>query len=119
MIYIQNNEADPELRQMVFYLSDPSYGGTPVNTEDGGQPQINICGRGWVNSTGKLVFSGDGGKYYLILSQAEVNQKDRAVIEGRYKSSNTAEAVGETVQICNINGLVAIPAVKVGTGLLV
>ena len=98
MIEIQYAEPTAALRRMFFQLVDATDGLTPETGEAGGQPQISIAGAAWANSTNTLTAIGNG-RYYVQLTEAEVTQDIRTVIEGRYKSANTAEGVATTVQI--------------------
>jgi hypothetical protein len=98
MIQVQYAEPTAELRRMFFQLVDETDGLTPETGEAGGQPQISIAGAAWGNTTNTLSAIGNG-RYYVELTAAEVTQDIRTVIEGRYKSANTAEGVGTTIQI--------------------
>lgn len=98
MITVLKNEPTASLRRMYFHCVDVTDGMTPETGEAGGQPQILVDGA-WTNTgIGVLVAIGNG-RYYAELTQAITNIADRSVIEGRYKSASTAEAVGTTVQI--------------------
>jgi hypothetical protein len=98
MIQVKKNEATAALRRMEFHCVDATDGITPETGEAGGQPQISLAGAAWGNTAGVLVAIGNG-RYYVELTQAETDQADRTVIYGRYKSANTAEALGTTIQI--------------------
>ncbi|RJP48717.1 MAG: hypothetical protein C4586_08345 [Anaerolineaceae bacterium] len=99
MIQVKKNEATAALRRMYFHCVDATDGMTPETLEAGGQPQIAVNGPPWANTgIGVLVAIGNG-RYYAELTQDAVNIADRSVIEGRYKSANTAEALGTTIQI--------------------
>jgi hypothetical protein len=100
MIDIKKNEATATYRRMYFHCVDVTDGMTPETGEAGGQPQVSVNGDAFGTQAiiGVLVAIGNG-RYYAELTQAGVNIADRSVIEGRYKSANTAEAVGTTVQI--------------------
>jgi len=95
-IQIKQNETNAAKRRMYFHCVDANDGITPENGENGGQPQISINGGSWIDSDNTLVLIGNG-RYYLELSAAEV--VNTCVIEGRYKSANTAEIPGTTVQV--------------------
>ena len=95
---ISKNEATAVKRRMFFYLVDATDGITPETGEAGEQPQISIDGAAWGNTDGVLVAIGNG-RYYVQLTQAEVNEDHLTVIEGRFKSANTAEALGTIIQI--------------------
>ena len=100
MIQVKKNEATAALRRMYFHCVDATDGITPETGEAGGQPQISYPGAEAFSNTGIGVLVALGnGRYYAELTQAVTNIADRSVIEGRYKSANTAEALGTTVQI--------------------
>lgn len=100
MLIIKKNEATAGLRRMYFHCVDATDGMTPETGEAGGQPQVSVNGDAFGTQTiiGVLVAIGNG-RYYAELTQAGVNIADRSIIEGRYKSANTAEAIGTTIQI--------------------
>jgi hypothetical protein len=100
MIDIKKNEATASLRRIYFHCVDVTDGMTPETGEADGQPQVSVNGDafGTQEIIGVLVAIGNG-RYYAELTQAGVNIADRSIIESRYKSANTAEAVGTTVQI--------------------
>lgn len=101
MIQIQTAEETAALRRVYFQCVDATDGLTPETGEAGGQPQTSTNGEAWTNTgIGVLVAIGNG-RYYSQLTQAAVNQNPRTVIESRYKSADTAESVGTTVQIIN------------------
>ena len=95
-IHVKQNETTAAKRRMYFHCVDANDGMTPENGEGGGQPQISLSGGDWGNSTNTLVLIGNG-RYYLDLDTSEVASV--GVIEGRYKSANTAEIPGTTVQV--------------------
>lgn len=100
MLIIKKNEATAGLRRMYFHCVDATDGMTPETGEAGGQPQVSVNGDafGTQEIIGVLVAIGNG-RYYAELTQAGVDIADRSIIEGRYKSANTAEAIGTTIQI--------------------
>ena len=95
---IKKNETVAALRRGYFHLVDGTDGITPETGEAGGQPQMSINGAAWVNTDGLLIAIGNG-RYYVQFTQAEVNQTNITIIELRFKSANTAEALGITIQI--------------------
>ena len=95
---INKNEATTAKRRQYYHLVDATDGITPETGEAGGQPQRSYDGAAWVNTSGVLVHIGNG-RYYVELTQAEVDQAHLTVIEGRYKTANTAEAPGTIIQI--------------------
>ena len=102
-ILVLKNEATAARRRVYFHCVDATDGITPEIGEAGGQPEISIDGAGWTSAgavIGVLVAIGNG-RYYATLSQAAVNLDD-AVISTRYKSANTAESIGSTVQVLAI-----------------
>jgi hypothetical protein len=98
MLIVLKNEPTASLRRIFFHCVDATDGMTPETGEVGGQPQILVSGAWTDTGIGVLVAIGNG-RYYAELTQGATNIADRSVIESRYKSANTAEAVGTTVQI--------------------
>lgn len=92
------NQATAAKRRVYLHLVDATDGMTPETGEAGGQPQISTNGGAWTNTgIGTLTAIGNG-RYYADLTQAAVaNAGD--VIETRYKSANTAECPGDSVQV--------------------
>lgn len=97
MILVQQSEATAALRRMYFHCVDATDGMTPETGEADGQPQISLNGAAWGNTTNVLVAIGNGRYYVELVAATEVNAV--GVIEGRYKSANTAEAIGTTLQV--------------------
>jgi len=94
---IEANEANAARRRVYFQLTDAADGMNPELAEEDGQPQISTNGGAWTNTgIGTLVHIGNG-RYYATLTQASVAAP--CVIESRYKSVNTAEGIGTTVQV--------------------
>lgn len=92
------NQATAAKRRVYFQLVDVTDGMTPETGEADGQPQISTDGGAWTDTgIGVLVAIGNG-RYYAELTQSAVDTTGR-VIETRYKSANTAEAVGDSVQV--------------------
>ena len=97
-ITIEPNEATAANRRVYFQIVDATDGMTPETGEEGSQPQISTNGGAWTNTgIGTLVAIGNG-RYYATLTQAAV-ATEGDVIESRYKSDNTAEMPGTTVQV--------------------
>lgn len=95
-IFIKTNEATAARRRVYFHCVDATDGITPETEEAAGQPQISVDGASWTNTgIGTLIAIGNG-RYYADITQATVDVAN-AVICTRYKSANTAEAVGDTV----------------------
>lgn len=119
MITVKKNEATAAYRRMFFQIVDSVDGITPETGEAGGQPEVSVNGDvfGTQAIIGVLVAIGNG-RYYAELTQAGVNIADRSVIEGRYKSANTAEAVGTTVQIVEYPVDASVSAVKTETAII-
>ena len=90
---------------------DATDGITPENGEAGGQPQLSVAGAAWGNTANTLVLIGNG-RYYVELAEAEVTEDDRTVIETRYKSANTAEALGSMIQILETTNTEVLAAVE-------
>lgn len=94
---IQVNESAAAHRRVYFHLVAPD-GVTAVTTEAGGQPQVSIDGGAWANTNiGVLVAIGNG-RYYADLAIALLSTVG-TVLETRYKSGNTAECPGDSVEV--------------------
>lgn len=92
------NQGTAARRRVYFQLVDATDGLTAETGEAGGQPQISTNGGAWTNTgIGVLVAIGNG-RYYAELTQAALATIGD-IIETRYKSANTAEAVGDQVQV--------------------
>jgi hypothetical protein len=100
MIQIRRNEADNTLRRIFFQCFDATDGMTPEEGEANGQPEISYPTAETFSSSGigVLVHMGSG-RYYAELDQATVDIPVFSVIESRYKSANTTETFGTSVQI--------------------
>lgn len=102
MILVHANEATAAQRQVYFHLVDATDGITAETGEAGGQPQISTMGAAWTSTgIGTLTAIGNG-RYYAVLTQAAVATAGD-VIETRYKSGNTAECPGTTVQVVSFD----------------
>jgi len=113
-ILVQQSEATAGYRRMYFHCVDATDGITAEAGEVGGQPQWSLNGAAWGNTTGVLVAIGNGRYYVELVAATEVN--NLGVIEGRYKSANTAESIGTTLQVVPYDpydgvrmGLTALP----------
>lgn len=114
-LLVHANEATAAQRRVYFHLVDATDGLTAETGEAGGQPQISSDGGAWTN-TGIGTLSAIGnGRYYADLTQAAV-QTAGTQIETRYKSANTAECPGDSVQVVAFDpndtvrlGLTALP----------
>ena len=113
-IHVKQNEATAAKRRMYFHCVDATDGMTPENGEGGGQPQLSVNGASWANSTNTLVLIGNG-RYYVELSAGEVASV--GVIEGRYKSANTAEIPGTTVQVVTPDPYDVVSSIFAKTGI--
>ncbi len=117
VIPVMANQATASRRTVVFNLIvDATDFTTPETGEAGGQPQISVDGAAWSNTgIGVLVAIGNGG-YYAVVTQAAVATAG-VTIHTRYKSSNTAEARGDTLRVVADDPDIAKPyAVKAATG---
>lgn len=98
MILVKANESTASKRRVFFHLVDATDGITPETGEAGGQPQVSINGAAWTNTgIGVLVAIGNG-RYYAELTQTLVATAG-TIIETRFKSANTAECPGDSVQV--------------------
>lgn len=95
---IQVNESNA-LRRRVFFDIRGTDGISPVNSEDGEQPQVSVSGTDiWTNvGIGALTFVGFG-RYFAILDQATLASVG-VRISTRYKGSLTVETPGDDVQV--------------------
>lgn len=97
-ILVHANEATAAQRRVYFDLRDATDGITAETGEAGGQPQISTNGAAWTNTgIGTLTDIGNG-RYYADLTQAAVATAGD-IVETRYKSANTAESPGDSVQV--------------------
>ena len=96
-ILVQQSEVTAAYRRMYFHCVDATDGITAEVGENGGQPQYSLNGGAWGNTTNVLVAIGNGRYYVEMVAATEVNAL--GIIEGRYKSANTAESVGATLQV--------------------
>jgi len=95
MQLMQAGETTAAKKRMYFFCVDVSDGLTPETGEANGQPQISTNGGAFTNTgIGVLVTLGTGW-YYAELTDAAVATAG-VVIEGRYKSANTAEALARS-----------------------
>ena len=110
-IFVKTNEATAARRRVYFQCVDVTDGITPETGEAGGQPQKSVDGAAFADAgIGTLTHIGNG-RYYADLTQAIVNAAD-IVICTRYKSANTAECVGDTVQVLShLDAIATIHAV--------
>ncbi len=97
MKLIKANESAASRRRVFFHLVDPD-GVTPETGEAGGQPQISSDGGGWTDTGIGTLSAVGNGRYYAELTQSAVETAGTS-IETRYKSANTAECPGESVQV--------------------
>jgi hypothetical protein len=96
------NQATAAKRRVFFDCRDATDGLTPETGEAGGQPQISTNGGAWTNTgIGVLVAIGNG-RYYAELTQGAVATAGD-LIETRYKSANTVETPGDSVQVVAFN----------------
>ena len=101
--WIVLNESTAARRRIYFQLVDVTDGITPETGEGSGQPQISTNGGAWTNTgIGTLTHIGNG-RYYADLTQAAVNGTAGDIIETRYKSANTAEAVGDSIVVVAVD----------------
>lgn len=99
-IAVWQSEATAARRRMFFHCVDATDGITAEPGEAGGQPQISTNGGSWGNTSNTLTAIGSG-RYYVELTAAEV--ATAGIIEGRYKSANTAETLGSTIQVIPVD----------------
>ena len=98
MKLLKANEATASKRRVFFFCVDAVDGISAEVGETGGQPQVSTDGAAWTDTgIGVLVALGSG-HYYAELTQTLIDTAG-VVIATRYKSANTAEAPGTTVQV--------------------
>lgn len=102
MRLVTANQATASKRRVYFHLVDATDGITAETGEAGGQPQISTNGGAWTNTGIGTLTSIGNGRYYADLTQATVGTAGD-VIETRYKSSNTAECPGDSVQVLAVD----------------
>ena len=102
MLIVHANEATAAKRRVYFQLVDSTDGITAETGEAAGQPQVSSDGAAWTNTgIGTLTHIGNG-RYYADLTQTLVATAG-TIIETRYKSANTAEAVGDQVRVIAVD----------------
>lgn len=95
---VKANQATANKRRVYFDLRDATDGQTPETGEAGGQPQISTNGGAWTNTGIGTLNAIGNGRYYADLTQVAVATAGD-VIETRFKSANTVETRGDTVQV--------------------
>lgn len=98
MRLIKANESTAARRYVFFHLVDATDGITAETGEAGGQPQVSSNGGAWTNTGISTLTAINNGRYYAELTQTLV-QNAGTSIETRYKSANTAECPGDSVQV--------------------
>lgn len=96
-ILIKAGETTAERKRVYFQCVDATDGITPETGEAGGQPQVSINGNAFASLGITTLTAIGNGRYYAELADSTVSTAG-CIIESRYKSANTAEAVGTTVQ---------------------
>ena len=97
-LLIKAGETTAANKRVYFQCVDATDGMTPETGEAAGQPQISTNGAAFTDTgIGTLIALGNG-RYYGELTDVAVDTAGR-VIESRYKSAATAEAIGTTVQV--------------------
>ena len=115
MLTITANESTAAQRRVTFHCVDETDGITAELGEAGGQPQVSVNGSPWQDTgIGVLVAIGNG-RYYADLTQAIVGTPGD-ILSTRYKSANTAEAPGDSVQVVSYDPVVSatvVPATSI------
>lgn len=97
-ILVKANTATASYRRVFFQLVDATDGKTAETGEAGGQPQISTDGGAFTDTgIGTLTHCGNG-RYYADVTQAAIATAGSR-IETRYKSANTCESPGDTLQV--------------------
>lgn len=97
------NDATAAHRRVYFQCVDATDGITPETGEAGGQPQISTDGGAFTNTgIGTLTHAGNG-RYYADVTQGAIATAG-VWIETRYKSANTAECPGTSLDVKAYNG---------------
>ncbi len=104
MMLVHANEATATQRRVYFDLRDATDAITPEDGEAGGQPQISTNGAAFTNTgVGVLVaVTASTGRYYATLTQGAVATAGD-IIGTRFKSANTVETPGTSVQVVAFN----------------
>lgn len=98
ILLVKANEATASRRTVYFDLRDATDGITAETGEASGQPQISTNGGAWADTgIGTLTHMGNG-RYYAIITQTAIATAGN-VIETRFKSANTAETPGTSLQV--------------------
>ncbi len=100
------NTATAAHRRVFFDLRDASDGISAETGEAAGQPQISTNGAAWTNTGISTLTAIGNGRYYAELTQTAVATAGDW-IDTRYKSGNTAETPGTSVQVIAINQNIA------------
>jgi len=116
---VQLNEAVAARRRVYFQCVDAFDGMTPELAEAGGQPEVSTNGAAFVGAAaiGVLVAIGNG-RYYAELTAASVNTAGD-LLETRYKSANTAEIPGDSIEIVNHNPVTSIDLIQTDAAAMV
>ena len=101
-LLIKAGETTATNKRVYFQCVDAADGLSAETSEADGQPQISTNGAAFTNTgIGTLVAIGNG-RYYAVLTDGTVDTASR-IIESRYKSAETAETLGTTVQVVAFN----------------
>jgi hypothetical protein len=87
-------------RRVYFHLVKPD-GISPATGEDGGQPEISVNGGMWQSDGITPLVSIGYGRYYAVIIKRILTLG--AHIETRYRSDNTAEIPGDSVDVIALN----------------
>lgn len=98
MKLIKANESNASRRRIYFHLVDGEDGITPETGEAAGQPQVSVDGSAWTDTGISTLTAIGHGRYHAELAQTLIAAAG-LTIETRYKSANTAECPGDTVQV--------------------
>ncbi len=109
---IQENESDVTKRRLYFHIVN-SDGISPSISESGGQPQISISGNIWTDSGIDTLTDIGNGRYYSTLDQNVLIVGNH--IESRYKSVNTAEVPGDSIDVVDYDPT-SLPSQEITVG---
>jgi hypothetical protein len=106
-LLVKANESTAARRRVYFDLRDATDGITPETGEAGGQPQLSTNGGAWTNTGIATLTHIGSGRYYADLTQSAIATAGD-LIETRYKSANTAETPGDSVQVLGFDPAAAL-----------
>lgn len=100
--FVTVSEATAARLTLTFFLTSSADGITPALNEGGGQPQLCMNGGAWQN-TGISTLTVIGSGYYSATLHTNAVSGLGHIVLTRYKSANTIETPGDTLQVVGYN----------------